>query len=30
MGDNSDGFGCLLIAVAVMVIVAYLVTVAAG
>ena len=30
MSDNSDGFGCLLIGIAVMVIVAYLVTAGDG
>ena len=30
MSDDGDSFGCLLIAVAVMVIVAYLVTAGAG
>ena len=30
MGDNSDGFDCLLIGIAIMVILAYLVTAGAG
>ena len=30
MGDNSDGFGCLLIGIAIMVILSYLVTAGAG
>lgn len=30
MGDNSDGFGCLLIGIAIMVILAYLITAGAG
>ena len=30
MSDNSDGFGCLLIGIAIMVILAYLITAGAG